>query len=50
MERPLFNLNTLNPQHIEAIEVYTSAAQIPTQFIRTGKDCGVMAIWTRARQ
>ena len=50
MKRPLFNLNTLNPQHIEAIEVYTSAAQIPTQFIRTGNDCGVMAIWTRARQ
>jgi hypothetical protein len=50
MKRPLFNLNSVNARDIEAIEVYTSAAQIPTQFIRTGNDCGVMAIWTRARR
>jgi len=44
---PLFNLNRLDPRHIEAIEIYTSTAQIPAQFIRTGSGCGVMVIWTR---
>ena len=46
-QRPLFNLNSITPHHIEAIEVYTSASQIPSQFVRTGNDCGVMVIWTR---
>jgi hypothetical protein len=46
-QTPLFNLNRLDPRNIEAIEVYTSTAQIPSQFIRTGGGCGVMLIWTR---
>ena len=46
-QTPLFNLNRLDPRNIEAIEVYTSTAQIPAQFIRTGGGCGVMVIWSR---
>jgi len=45
--QPLFNLNRLDPRHIEAIEIYTSTAQIPAQFVRTGSGCGVMVIWTK---
>jgi hypothetical protein len=44
---PLFNLNSISPSEIEAIEVYTSASQIPAQYNRTSGGCGVMLIWTR---
>jgi hypothetical protein len=44
---PLFNLNSLQPSEIEAIEVYTSASQIPAQYNKTSGGCGVMLIWTR---
>jgi hypothetical protein len=43
---PLFNLNALNPKSIRAIEVYSSTAQIPPQYMRMGVGCGVMLIWT----
>ena len=45
-QMPLFNLNRLAPQSIQAIEVYASTSQIPSQFVRTGAGCGVMVIWT----
>ena len=38
---------SIPPAQIEAIEVYTSAAQIPAQFNKTSNGCGVMVIWTR---
>jgi len=44
---PLFNLNSIQPAEIEAIEVYTSASQIPAQYNKTSGGCGVMLIWTR---
>ena len=44
---PLFNLNSMTPDEIQAIEVYTSAAQIPAQFNKTAGGCGVMLIWSR---
>ena len=45
--QPLFNMNDLTPGAIEAIEVYSSAAQIPPAFNRTSSGCGVVLIWTR---
>lgn len=44
---PLFNLNGMHPDEIQAIEVYTSAVQIPAQYNKTSGGCGVMLIWTR---
>jgi len=44
---PLFNLNSIEPNEIEAIEVYTGASQIPAQYNKTSGGCGVMLIWTR---
>ena len=44
---PLCDMSTLRPQQIEAIEVYTSAAQIPAQYNKTSSGCGVLLIWTR---
>jgi hypothetical protein len=43
----LFDINTIPPEHIAGIEVYTSAAQIPAKYNRTGNGCGVVLIWTR---
>jgi len=47
-QMPLFNLNSLDPRIIQAVEIYTSTAQIPPQYVRTGAGCGVMMIWTRS--
>jgi hypothetical protein len=43
----LFDVNSVPPEHIAGIEVYTSTAQIPAKYNRTGGDCGVLLIWTR---
>jgi carboxypeptidase-like protein len=44
---PLFNLNSITASEIEAIEVYSSAAQVPAQYNKTSGGCGVLLIWTR---
>jgi hypothetical protein len=44
---PLFNLNSMSASEIEAIEIYSSAAQTPAQYNKTSGGCGVMLIWTR---
>jgi len=43
----LFDINSVPPEHIAGIEVYTSAAQMPAKFNKTGGGCGVVLIWTR---
>jgi hypothetical protein len=43
----LFDVNSLQLSAIEGIEVYTSASQVPAQYNKTGRGCGVMLIWTR---
>lgn len=44
---PLFDVNQISPNQIEAIEYYSSASQIPPRFNRTDSACGVLVIWTR---
>jgi len=46
-ENGLFDVNTVQPEHIAGIEVYASAAQVPAKYNRTGNGCGVLLIWTR---
>ena len=46
-ENGLFDVNTLQPEYIAGIEVYSSASQVPAKFNRTGGGCGVLLIWTR---
>jgi hypothetical protein len=45
---PLFDLNAINPDDIEAIEVYSGASQLPARFSVTSGGCGALVIWTRA--
>jgi hypothetical protein len=44
---PLFDLNTIEPGSIEAIEVYSGGSQLPSEFQRTGGGCGAVLIWMR---
>jgi len=46
-ENGLFDVNTVSPAHIAGIEVYSSAAQVPAKYNRTGGNCGIVLIWTR---
>lgn len=41
------DLDLVPVEHVEAIEVYSGASQIPTELNRTGSACGVIVIWTR---
>ena len=43
---PLFNLNSMRPDEVEGIEVY-SGMQVPAEYSRTTGGCGVVLIWTR---
>lgn len=45
--QPLFDLGSLSPAGIEAIEYYAGGAQTPPQLNKTGSACGVLVIWTR---
>jgi hypothetical protein len=44
---PLFDVNSVPANQIEAIEYYSGASQVPAKFNRTGAACGVLVIWTR---
>ena len=43
----LFDVNSIEPSHLEGIEVYTGASQVPAQYNRTAAGCGVILLWTR---
>jgi len=44
---PLFNLNSINPEEIEALEYYRGAAETPPKYAVLGSTCGVLVIWLR---
>ena len=44
---PLWNINSIQPDAIAAMEVYVGAAQIPVRFNSSGAACGVAVIWLR---
>ena len=46
-EEPLFNINTISPDRIEAIEYYSGVSQIPNMYTGLDTTCGVLVIWTR---
>jgi hypothetical protein len=47
MGQPLFNVNSIQPGDLEAIEYYAGAASVPAKYARSGLDCGVLVMWTR---
>lgn len=42
-----FDVNTIAPEQVEAIEFYSGASQTPLQYSRMGSNCGVLVIWRR---
>jgi hypothetical protein len=42
-----FDINTISPQQIEAIEWYEGPAQTPQRYSNLNTVCGVLVIWTR---
>jgi hypothetical protein len=44
---PLFDLSSIEPGSIEAIEVYAGGSSLPSEFQRTGGGCGAVLIWMR---
>ena len=44
---PLFDVNSIPPDQIEAIEFYATPAQTPVRYARIGASCGVLIIHSR---
>jgi hypothetical protein len=42
-----FDISTIAPESVEAVEFYPGAAQTPSKYARRGSDCGVLVIWSR---
>lgn len=49
-EEPLFDVNSIAPAQIEAIEYYSGPAETPPEYSRLESTCGVLVIWTRRLQ
>jgi len=43
----LFDINSIPPSTVEAIEYYAGAAQLPAKYLRLNAPCGVVVIHTR---
>jgi hypothetical protein len=42
-----FDLKSISPERIEAMEFYAGGAETPMEYSRMGSQCGVLVIWTR---
>jgi hypothetical protein len=42
-----FDLRTVPPESVEAVEWYAGASQTPLKYARMASGCGVLVIWTR---
>jgi CarboxypepD_reg-like domain len=46
-EEPLFDVNTIRPDQLEAVEYYAGAAETPLEYGTLDSTCGVLVLWTR---
>jgi hypothetical protein len=42
-----FDVNSIDPAQVSAVEFYGGSAQMPAQYNRTGSACGALLIWTK---
>jgi hypothetical protein len=47
---PGFNVNSINPSSVQAIEYYGSPGVTPAGYRGSGSGCGVLVVWTRRSQ
>ncbi len=45
---PAFDVNTIAPDQVDAVEWYAGASRIPARYSELNSACGVLVIWTRA--
>ena len=45
--QPPFDVNTIPPEQVEAVEWYASAGDVPAEYSNLDSVCGVLVIWTR---
>ena len=43
-----YDFDLMHPQDIEAIEIYRTAAEVPSRYSGAGSGCGVILIWRRS--
>ena len=43
----LFDLSSIRPDQLEAVEYYAGGAQTPSEYTDLGSSCGVLVLWTR---
>jgi hypothetical protein len=46
---PLFDLNSITPRSLEAVEYFAGPSQVPAKYNKIGATCGVLLLWTRRR-
>jgi len=44
---PLFDVNGMKTSEIERLEVHAGLGQIPAEYNKTSRGCGVVLIWLR---
>ena len=44
---PLFDINSVSVDQVEAMEFYAGPAQTPARYLRSDAQCGVLVIWLR---
>ena len=42
-----FDLNSISPDAVQAMEYYRGMSYIPAEFARERNTCGVLVIWTK---
>jgi hypothetical protein len=42
-----FDISSIAPEQVEAVEFYSGPAQTPLKYSRMGSNCGVLVIWRR---
>jgi hypothetical protein len=46
-QEPLFDINSVRPDQLEAVEYYAGAAETPLEYGTLDSTCGVLVLWTR---
>jgi hypothetical protein len=43
----LWDVNSVGPASLEAVEYYAGPAQTPAKYTRVNQECGTLVLWTR---
>jgi hypothetical protein len=49
-QNPFDVINSVHPEDVEGIEIYSGRSTMPAEFGSPGAECGVIAVWTRRHE